>query len=108
MWPFKSAEQKKRVASNLFASRIEPATRLVEERWRSFLKDMPFKSDVALSERIGFFIEPMILGIRQSFPELKESPDEAIFFLIIQGVLSSESHPQPELLQAFRDLGVEL
>ena len=108
MWPFKSVEQEKRDAAKLFASRIEPASRLVRERWLAFLREMPFHSDVALSEQIGFFIEPMIQGIRTSFPELAKSPDEALFFLFLQGIMASDSHPRSEMNEAFRDLGVDL
>jgi len=100
MWPFG-----KKSAADKAISVMDDAISASADRWKYFLNTLKFKEGVGLDEMIMMFAVPMTEGLRNNFPELKNSPDEALFLFIVKGVERSGTHSKKEIEQA---LGLEL
>jgi hypothetical protein len=96
VWPFR----KKTLADKVMEV-SDPAINLVAERWLGFSQKLVFKSDVGLDEQIAMFSTPAFEGMRNTFPILRDSPDEVLFIWLLMGVERSGTHAKSEIEQAF-------
>jgi hypothetical protein len=81
MWPFK----RRSPVEKLLAAMPE-IEKVVATRWIDFNSAMRFKDSVSEKDKLGMFLAPMVMGLRNQFPNLSESPDEALCWAITRGV----------------------
>jgi hypothetical protein len=84
MWPFK-----KRSSSDTFLKLLPQIEQLVAERWVYFSNTLVFKEGVPLKERFLMFLQPMEEGIKMSFPQLRDSPQNLLMLAVARGVVRS-------------------
>ena len=79
---------------------MDDAIKLVSERWLTFCNSVPCKAEVPLVDRITAFSFPMIEGLRETFPSLRDAPEGAVFIFIVKGIERSGTYPAAEIYDA--------
>ena len=74
---------------------------IVSKKWIDYSMSLPFKEGVPLKEKITLFTFPAFEGMRSNFPQLKNSPDTALFLLVLKGIIRSGSHTKAEIESEF-------
>lgn len=70
--------------------------------WDQFCRDLPFKAEVPLVDRINAFLQPYLIGARKRFPVLENSPDSMILLIVAKGIVQSGTHSNEEVAEALR------
>jgi len=66
---------------------------------------LPMKADVPLKDQVMMFMGPFEEGLRANHPVFRDSPDAAVFLIVLKGVERSGTHSTEEIQEAF---GIEL
>ena len=100
MWPFRRKSE-----ADLAIDVMDDVIAHVAEKWRNFQEFFVFKDGVGLEDQVFSFSVPMTEGIRNTFPQLRKSPDAVIFLFMVKGIEKSGTHTRDQLEKA---LGVEI
>jgi len=97
MWPFK-----KRSNSKAFLALLPKVETMVAERWVHFRREVVFKDDIAFQEQFLFFLQPMLEGIKNNFPQLNGAPDAAVFLAVVRGIARSGTVNKADLAASLK------
>ena len=99
MWPFPSKKSRADLAIEWLPRAIEVAT----EKWLDFERQ-PFAKDMALADRVAFFVHGLEQGLGQ-WTAFKDSPSGIILMVAAKGIERSGTHSVNEIEKA---LNVEM
>jgi len=78
----------------------DDAIQLACDKWLAFNEQFKFKDNVELQEQIMMFAVPMSEGLKNNFPELRNSPDAALLLFVAMGVEKSGTHTAQQIEEA--------
>lgn len=76
----------------------------VKNKWVHFNQSVQLKSDVPLSQKIDFFVQPIQQFFQSKYPLLLQGPTEIFWLTVITAILESGTHPKDEVNAAIAQL----
>ncbi len=80
---------------------MDEAIGIAAEKSLFFDQTMKFKEEVSLVDRVASFSGPATIGLKETFPILKDAPGGIFMLMICGGIVASGTHTQKEVESAF-------
>ena len=76
----------------------------VKGKWIYFNETIHLKTDVPLSQKIDFFVQPIQQFFQSKYPLLLLGPSEIFWLTVFTAILESGTHPKEEVNAAIAEL----
>ena len=92
MWPFRRKSSVDEVIAVM-----DDATEFACEKWLYFNSVLAFKPEVPFLDVLAGFLMPLIEGLKNNFPALRNSPEPLFLMIAARAIVRSGTHTREEM-----------